>query len=231
MSQPNPNPGICCDCGGSLGEKPHWIQMRCGPCRKEWKSFCHQKYLAGRRSVGWELTFQQWLGLWVDSGNASLRGSGRGKYCMARNGDAGPYRIGNVSIQLCTQNSFDGAKLTRAGRIRNGNPPKGWVYVKAYPAKPYQVAVAKHYIGNFASQAEAEAAYAAEIARRGYIQSTAALCAKRPIPQSAVARAAPAGQQAIQRGIGDMNPRGSGRHGQNFCPAEPLNATQLICEP
>lgn len=179
MSLPNPNPGICFDCGCSLGQGAHWIQMRCAPCRKEWNCFQGKQCQARLRAVGWELTFDEWRGIWADSGVAALRGRGKGKYCMARHGDRGPYATGNVSIQPNEQNGFDAAKLTRAGWVRNGNPPKGWVYVKAVPARPYQVCVAKKYIGNFATQAEAEAAYMAEITRRGYIQSADNLCIQR----------------------------------------------------
>ena len=153
--------------------------MRCESCRKPWDCFLNKRVCAKLRGVAWELTYKEWADIWDASGKSELRGSGKGKYCMARHGDAGPYAVSNVSIQLTTQNSFDAAKLTRAGRMRNGNPPKGWVFVKANPKKPYQVAVSKCYIGNFATQAEAESAYAAEIARRGYIQTASNLCDRR----------------------------------------------------
>ncbi len=179
MTAPNPNPGICYDCGCSLGPNAHWIKMRCEPCAKEWKCFLHKRFVAAQRGVGWELTFQEWRDIWESSGKVALRGRGKGKYCMARNGDTGPYRADNVSIQSVEQNSFDAAKLVRAGWIRNGTPPKGWVYMNALPKRPYQVVVARKYIGNYATQEEAEAAYAAEVERRGYIQSTDSLCLKR----------------------------------------------------
>ena len=54
------------------------------------------KQNANRRKINFELTYEQWLEIWGDK--ISLRGVGRGKYCMARNNDQGPYSVDNVKI-------------------------------------------------------------------------------------------------------------------------------------
>lgn len=67
------------------------------------------------------LTFEQWLDVWVQSGKLSERGPKRGQYCMSRVGDVGPYEVGNVFIQLSTENK------AQANRSRPGpNTGRTW---------------------------------------------------------------------------------------------------------
>lgn len=61
------------------------------------------------------MTFEEWLQIWTESGKIALRGSGRGKFCMARKNDLGDYAIGNVEIKSCEENSRE-AKLGRQVR-------------------------------------------------------------------------------------------------------------------
>ncbi len=60
--------------------------------------FAEHKRAAKQRGIGFLLTFDEWLGIWIKSGKLGLRGSGPGKFVMARSGDKGPYAIGNVRI-------------------------------------------------------------------------------------------------------------------------------------
>ena len=65
------------------------------------------------------MTFEEWLQVWTDSGRLHLRGSGRGKFCMARKGDLGDYAVGNVEIKPCEENSREatlGRSLTACTR-------------------------------------------------------------------------------------------------------------------
>ena len=59
------------------------------------------------RGVAWELTYDQWWGIWSLSGKWDKRGNTRGKYCMCRKGDLGAYTVGNVYIGTWSQNSAD----------------------------------------------------------------------------------------------------------------------------
>jgi hypothetical protein len=72
------------------------------------RRYTYQRQAAFARGIDWEITFPEWVRVWAESGRWSQRGVGRGAYCMARNGDAGPYRVGNVSIETCVKNSRDG---------------------------------------------------------------------------------------------------------------------------
>ena len=62
-----------------------------------------QKQNARRRNISFDLTYEQWLEVWGDK--ITQRGVGKGKYCMARNNDAGPYSIDNVRIILFEENN------------------------------------------------------------------------------------------------------------------------------
>lgn len=70
------------------------------------------------------MTFEEWLRVWIDSGRLHLRGSGRGKFCMARKDDLGDYAVNNVVIKACEENSREG-KLGRPGMKGRVSPTKG----------------------------------------------------------------------------------------------------------
>lgn len=69
-------------------------------------AFRRQKYNAGLRGIGWELSLWQWWTIWQESGHWEERGRGQG-YVMCRRGDVGPYAVGNVFIALAAQNSSE----------------------------------------------------------------------------------------------------------------------------
>jgi len=73
-------------------------------------AFITQRSNAKKRGIAWELTFEQWLKIWQDSGHLHLRGTRSGHYCMARNNDTGPYAVDNVKIISAAQNRLDDFK-------------------------------------------------------------------------------------------------------------------------
>jgi hypothetical protein len=80
-----------------------------------WRAYYQHKANAESRGIGFLLTYEEWLKIWMDSGKINQRGSYRGKYVMARFGDIGPYAVGNVKIILHTENL--------AERDRSFDPP------------------------------------------------------------------------------------------------------------
>lgn len=76
------------------------------------KLFHVQKSGAKRRGIAWELTFSQWWSIWQESGHWEKRGRGAGTYVMCRNGDIGPYAVGNVFIALNAENTSSAHKLS-----------------------------------------------------------------------------------------------------------------------
>ena len=69
-----------------------------------------QKDNARRRKIYFLLSFEEWKDIWEQSGHWEERGRGIEQYCMSRIGDIGPYEVGNVFIQLRTDNSNDATK-------------------------------------------------------------------------------------------------------------------------
>jgi hypothetical protein len=72
-----------------------------------------QKSNAKRRGVGWELTFDKWLEIWRRSGHLEERGVTKGRYCMARRGDVGPYAESNVRIARVEENLREARETDR----------------------------------------------------------------------------------------------------------------------
>lgn len=141
-----------------------------------------QKNNAIARSVGWAITFPQWMALWLESGHWDDRGCTRDAYVMARKGDTGPYAIGNVYITTLGANVSDyqaslkvrGVECadgfrrlpekrhrvsTRVEYAKKAGTGRGWTFVKKCKKNPYQVVCRDRYIGCFPTRAAAEAAY------------------------------------------------------------------------
>ena len=72
-----------------------------------------QKRKAKTRKIPWEFTFDTWWKFWEDSNCWDKRGDVRGKYCMSRYNDTGPYSPANVYINLFEEN-------TKEVYLRNG---------------------------------------------------------------------------------------------------------------
>jgi hypothetical protein len=71
-------------------------------CSNQWVEFRQQRSNAKRRSVGFDLTYEQWCKIWDDSGKYEYRG--RCGYVMGRINDEGPYSVDNVEIISATEN-------------------------------------------------------------------------------------------------------------------------------
>jgi len=67
-------------------------------------AYSDQKSNARMRGIGFNISFEEWLDIWVSSGHLQDRGRGSKKYCMARIGDLGNYEIGNVYISTGRDN-------------------------------------------------------------------------------------------------------------------------------
>lgn len=83
----------------------------------------HQRN-AVKRDISFELTFEEWYSVWINSGKWEERGRGKGKYVMCRKNDIGPYAINNVYIDLGEINSSlarkgDTSSLNHREKIRD----------------------------------------------------------------------------------------------------------------
>jgi NUMOD3 motif-containing protein len=70
--------------------------------------YYNQKSNARARGIAFELTFEQWLIVWLQSGKLAQRGCRRHQYVMARYRDRGPYAVGNVKIITMSENMIEG---------------------------------------------------------------------------------------------------------------------------
>jgi len=82
---------------------------------RRWKvRYNNHMFDARYRGVPWRFTFEQWMGIWIASGNMHERGPRLGQYVMARFGDKGAYRVGNVEIIPASDNN----RAAQLGRLR-----------------------------------------------------------------------------------------------------------------
>lgn len=93
-----------------------------GDLTESWRVKFHaQRRNAERRGIGWQLTFQQWLGWWGD--DIVRRGRGIDDLCMQRLRDEGPYALGNIRKGIPKQNGrtkalMNSERKANATRIR-----------------------------------------------------------------------------------------------------------------
>jgi hypothetical protein len=66
--------------------------------------FFTQRATSKDRGIDFTLSFSEWLGIWIASGKLLRRGRQCGQYVMARNGDRGPYALGNITIITHSEN-------------------------------------------------------------------------------------------------------------------------------
>ena len=68
---------------------------------------------ANKRKIPFEISFEDWYNIWLNSGQWTNRGKKKGQYVMCRNNDQGPYSKNNVYIDKTENNISLGSK----GRI------------------------------------------------------------------------------------------------------------------
>ena len=100
-----------------------------------WQAYRAQRNNANRRSIPWDFDYYKWLKFWSDSGHLEDRGRGKGKYCMARRGDEGPYSLENCYITKYEDNSGEPqvqakAAETRAKRPDDWEPKKNFKHLR-----------------------------------------------------------------------------------------------------
>ena len=107
-----------------------------------------QKSHSRTRGIEFNLTFEEWLDIWLSSGYWHLRGKGKGTYVMSRIGDTGPYEVGNVFIQSNSDNVIQaqkGSKRTLESNLKRSLAQTGrkqtpeWIAKRCRPGKaPYR---------------------------------------------------------------------------------------------
>jgi hypothetical protein len=81
-------------------------------------AYSAQRSKARHRGIPFELSFEEWLKVWEDSGRLPERGRRRGQYVMARNGDQGAYAVGNILIITADKNIQERISNNRTSSFR-----------------------------------------------------------------------------------------------------------------
>lgn len=108
------------------------------------KSFDEQSRNAGRRGIPFLFTYEEWIEWWEAALGVdwpTKRGCTKGKYCMARIRDIGPYSPANVMCILHGQNVTDAAANnaiafgSRAGNAILTESAAREIYISTEPYK------------------------------------------------------------------------------------------------
>lgn len=78
---------------------------------KDHTARCQRKTDRFGRPVEMRLSFEEWIGIWVESGHWADRHPHG--YVMARHKDEGHYELGNVSIKTASDNTREAARFPR----------------------------------------------------------------------------------------------------------------------
>jgi len=101
------------------------------------RGYMEQQRNARLRGVEWDLTFPQWMTVWLESGKLSERGRAHGKYVMGRLNDYGPYAPWNVYITTFANNV---AEYQAELKVRGVFCPDGYKrlpeHLKSHSATP-----------------------------------------------------------------------------------------------
>lgn len=79
--------------------------------------FYEHRQNARRRNIEFNLTYDEWMNIWIQSGYWEQRGRAKGKYVMCRNNDIGPYAVGNVYIGLMEVNAGEARSGDKSNKI------------------------------------------------------------------------------------------------------------------
>jgi hypothetical protein len=93
-----------CECCGDVIRLLRTTKRFCSRCADARGKYRSQKVAAVRRGIPFLLTFNEWWRIWQGSGHWHERGCHCDQYQMARNGDCGPYAVGNVQITTAKDN-------------------------------------------------------------------------------------------------------------------------------
>ena len=84
----------------------HWQESNPKRC-----AYAFQKNQAKQRGIEFLLTFEEWRDWWGN--DFANRGCAKGKLVMARRGDEGPYKLGNIKKITCSENSVESNRVRK----------------------------------------------------------------------------------------------------------------------
>jgi hypothetical protein len=106
----------------------------------------YQRHQAARRNISFEMSFEAWMTWWESQLGPDWfkkRGLRKGQYVMARLGDKGPYKLGNIKCILSTDNSKEAAH--HKGSANGNSKLKENMIVQLYTEDGCLAAIAAKY--------------------------------------------------------------------------------------
>ena len=112
------------------------------------EAYGKQMASAKKRGIEFELTLSEWVDWWekqLGKDWFEKRGCRKGQYVMARPGDTGPYRLGNIECVLAEENhrNYNHARKPSSGWC-HPQLPKDVVLAVYVDEAPYSEIVKKH---------------------------------------------------------------------------------------
>jgi hypothetical protein len=90
------------------------------------------KGVAKQRGIDFNISFDDWLNIWLTSNHWHERGVGKTKYVMSRVNDIGAYEVGNVLIQLHGKNVSDAMLGKKKSQAHINNWKQSWFNNKSF---------------------------------------------------------------------------------------------------
>jgi len=117
-----------------------------------------QGYSAKERNIEFNLTWQEWITWWIDTGHVAERGAHKDEYVMSRFNDTGPYELGNIKCITQGENKRESClnpaqmKRTAAG-VRKAKLGKTYEEMYGDRAKSIALKISKSAKGQIKIQA------------------------------------------------------------------------------
>lgn len=101
----------------------HKVPAELQVMQPNYKKYCSAKAQAKRRNINFELSFEEWLAIWIESGKWELRGRTKGCYGMGMTNAVLGYVNGNVYIddraEIITKEMRQKTYVYKAGVYRS----------------------------------------------------------------------------------------------------------------
>jgi hypothetical protein len=99
---------------------------------KSKQQYHNHKARAKRKVVPFELSFDEWMKIWTDSGHYHEKGTKRGQYVMSRYKDQGGYTLYNVYIQTVGANTKEAFTTNNSDFIKPRRGEENHFYGKKH---------------------------------------------------------------------------------------------------
>ena len=94
-----------------------WVSGPDPVTHRKYRAFIQQRNQANYRGEPWDLTFEEWCGVWGE--RFDQRGRRKGQLCLTRTDYTQPWTLSNVELLERRQHNL--RQIEQVGRGRNGH--------------------------------------------------------------------------------------------------------------